>query len=400
MTLMLSSLATVFDVAPVYAAPTRLYFAESLDTTGVTPNFGSWTETDSAVRRDLRTIDNINDALNLGTRHGWAVGATTQLDRQFISGPMDSGISFNAATVKLQLACREFNNGDNSVPRMAIYIYSQDGTTLRQTLLSINNYGTTAEYVNNASLRNVQFANGDTVSGTYTTVAGDRLVVEIGHATAAGSTPEAQCRFGAPDGTSDHGENDTDTTALVPWVEFSNTITFAVPNYTLDAMNVYESQSTTLASGTAICTTVDLESASSCGRTIEVGHIYRIEIIVRNDGSGSGSPNIIEMNSAVGSSDVLGNISAGAYGFIASGCSTNTDWTESIQASTDLRGTAGTACSIAGSGSATYWMIVLVKASAASGTSTFTVDDGSRSDVSTTTTFNVNNIVRNGFGVF
>ncbi|MBI5146560.1 MAG: fibronectin type III domain-containing protein, partial [Thaumarchaeota archaeon] len=204
--------------------PTRLYFSAAA-TSAVNPAFDSWGESDSSARRQMLSAKSASEALALGTRLGWTSG-NNQLDRQYVSDPMNAGISFSATTIKMQLACREFNTADNSVPRLSAKIVSQDGTTVRQTLLPIANYGTTSEYINNASLRNAQFANGDTLTGTYATVAGDRLVIEIGHSDAGGATPEAQCRYGAPSGTSDHGENNSETTSLVPWVEFSNTITF------------------------------------------------------------------------------------------------------------------------------------------------------------------------------
>lgn len=204
--------------------PTRLYF-HTTTASDVNPATGSWGEIGGALRRKLFLATEINDALALGTRHDWAAGVT-QLDRQYVSNPMEAGISFSGVTVKLQLAAREFNNGDNSTSRMAMYIFSRDGATLRQTLLAIGQYGPATELLNNVSLRNKTYADGDTVTGTYTTVAGDRLVVEIGYADAAGATPEGQARYGAPDGTADHGENETETTSLVPWVNFSNTITF------------------------------------------------------------------------------------------------------------------------------------------------------------------------------
>jgi hypothetical protein len=200
--------ATTFNV------PTRLYFSRNA-APPVNPSFDGWNESDGSVRRQLLTAKSASESLGTGTRVGWTVG-NTQLDRQYVSPPMDAGISFSSTTMKLQLACREFNNADNSVPRMSAKIVSQDGTTLRQTLLTIANYGTTTEYTNAPSLRNVQFANGDLLTGTYTTVAGDRLVIEIGHADDAGASPEAQCRYGAPSATADHGENDSETTALVP----------------------------------------------------------------------------------------------------------------------------------------------------------------------------------------
>ena len=217
------SASSAANAITLVGSSTRLYFATS-STPSVSPSFDSWSETDSSVRRQLLTAKSASESLNAGTSLSWTAG-NTQLDRQYVSPPMEAGISFSSATIKLQLACLEGSSLSNSVPRMSAKIVSLDGTTLRQTLLTIANYGTTSEY-NIITLRNVQFANGDTLTGSYITASGDRLVIEIGHSDSSGTLPSAQCRYGAPTGTSDHGENDTETTVLVPWAEFSNTIRF------------------------------------------------------------------------------------------------------------------------------------------------------------------------------
>lgn len=204
-------------------SPTRLYFANTA-TPSVNPSFDGWSETDNSVRRQMLSAKSGSESLASGTSLSWSSG-NTQLDRQYVSDPMAGGISFSSATIKLQLACVEGSALSNSVPRMSAKIVSEDGTTVRQTLLTIANYGTTTEY-NIITLRNVQFANGDALTGSYITTAGDRLVIEIGHADSSGLTPSAQCRYGAPSSTSDHGENDTETTSLVPWAEFSNAVRF------------------------------------------------------------------------------------------------------------------------------------------------------------------------------
>lgn len=203
---------------------TRLYFSNAQNS-AVNPSFEAWGENSEAVRRKLLTAKESGEVQTLGSRIGWTVGQT-QLDRQYVSPPMDSGISFLAGTVKLQLACREFATGDNSVPRMALKIVNRAGDTTQQVLLSIANYGTTTEFINNATLRNAIYANSDVFVGAYTTVDGDRLVLEIGFTDNSGASPEAQARYGANSGTADHGENDTETTSLVPWIEVSPTITF------------------------------------------------------------------------------------------------------------------------------------------------------------------------------
>ncbi len=210
--------------------PTRLYFSDA-QAAAVSPAFAAgWEETDGAVWRKLLQAKEAGEALNLGTRLGWTA-ANDQADRGYVSDSMDAGNVFTTAvTAKMQLATREFALADNSTSRIQITIVSQDGTTHRVSLFTIvSNRGPATEYISNASLRNKAFIDGDALDSTglpYTTVAGDRLFVQIGHSDAAGSTPEAQARYGAPSGTADHGENETETTSLVPWVEFSNTITF------------------------------------------------------------------------------------------------------------------------------------------------------------------------------
>lgn len=200
---------------------TRFYFPES-NAADVSPAFGAWGETGSALVRKLQNVKG-SSAITIGTRHGWTAGVT-QLDRQYVSRPMKAGISFSAVTVKMYLMTREYNNGDNSTSRLLVKIVNKAGDTIQQTLLALGQFGPATEYVNNVTHRNKAFADGDTVTGSYTTVEGDRIVVEIGHADAAGSTPEASCKFG--ENATDLPENQTQTTNGAGWIEFSNNITF------------------------------------------------------------------------------------------------------------------------------------------------------------------------------
>ena len=71
-------------------------------------------------------------------------------------------------------------------------------------------------------ITNRVIADGDSVSAVVVQ-AGDRLVVEIGaNDVNAGNL---QFRYGAPTG-SDLPEDETTTTDLTPWIEFSGTIGF------------------------------------------------------------------------------------------------------------------------------------------------------------------------------
>ena len=204
-------------------SPTRVYFSAA-GSAAVSPSFDSWSETDSSLRRPILTAKSASESLATGTQVAWTAG-NTQLDRQYVSPPMEGGISFASVTIKLQLQCQESTALDHSRPRMSAKIVSQDGSTLKQTLLTIANYGTNSDY-NSLQLTNIKFADGDSLTGSYITASGDRLVIEIGHSDTSGLAPKAQCRYGAPSGTSDLGENNSDTGSLVPWAEFSNQVRF------------------------------------------------------------------------------------------------------------------------------------------------------------------------------
>ena len=117
---------------------TRLYFPVT-DASEVNPAFYStWNYTSEALRRKLANVKG-SSAITIGSQIGaWASG-NHALDRQYVSTPMDSGISFSGVTVKCQIMAREYNNGDNTHSEMAARIVNRAGDTDRQVLLLVNN---------------------------------------------------------------------------------------------------------------------------------------------------------------------------------------------------------------------------------------------------------------------
>jgi hypothetical protein len=207
--------------------PTRLYFPAAT-TTSVTPGFAGWTASAEAVRRQL-VFTKGSSAIGAGSTINLTSGAgNTALDRQYVSEPLDPGIAFDTTwTVQCQLMVREFATTDN-VDRyyLCIKVYSQDGATLRATLLALGNYGPTLELINNATMRNKTVADGDALTGSYTTVANDRLVVEIGPGmSGTGTTPQAASKWG--ENATDLPVNETQTTDGAGWIEFSKEIYLA-----------------------------------------------------------------------------------------------------------------------------------------------------------------------------
>jgi hypothetical protein len=139
--------------------------------------------------------------------------------RQWVSEEMAAGKVFNTSvTYKCQVMVRESAANDNLVDRIGVRIVSSDGTTVRHTILAVNAY-VAGEYP--ATLINNTFLDGDAGAGSYTTVTGDRLVVEIGHNDASGATIEGRSRWGSA-GASDYPEDESTTDiALNPWFEVS-----------------------------------------------------------------------------------------------------------------------------------------------------------------------------------
>lgn len=113
---------------------------------------------------------------------------------------------------------------------MEIYVVSGDGATVRGTLLSAGSYHPTD--VAMAYARNKVFTSYDSLS-SVAALNGDRLVVVTGVKTTIlmgpdDVLPDAALYVvgGDPVGTDDYGRNETET-GKVPWVAFSQTLSFS-----------------------------------------------------------------------------------------------------------------------------------------------------------------------------
>ena len=125
-----------------------------------------------------------------------------------------------SGTFKCQALCYESNKNANAYARMELYVVSEDGTTVRGTLLSgPTDYGPGSEW-NVGSVQNITYADGDTMS-SVDAQAGDRVVLKMG--CTKGNVGTAYTYAGNGDGNDpavELGENETDT-AGVAWCEFS-----------------------------------------------------------------------------------------------------------------------------------------------------------------------------------
>jgi len=157
--------------------------------------------------------------------------------------------------------------------------------------------------------------------------------------------------------------------------------------YAFDFLDVYESSSTTLGSGTVVCTNVDLNNTNTCTGDLKASTTYRFEMRVNNTSAIiDGTPTSFEFRDAVGASDVLGSITNPDLG--SAGCGTDTDWSATVVGN-DVSVTSGTTCTISASGNEDFWFIVTPKIDLSGAAGTFFVSDGGITDTSTATTFTV-----------
>ena len=206
---------------------TRLYLCAT-ETSPVTPAFAAWQENPNSIRRRMRPSLNAADALATQAIATATPGNTT-MHRQLISDPMLAGITWTSgsSTFTCQIQGSESAANDNIINRVRrVAVFSRDGSTLQATLIALGNASSVVEW--NTSLRNLTFLNATAVGATYTTVLGDRLVLEVGHDDNAGASISGSLRFGADSaGTGDLAVNETDTTTtLRPWLESSVNISF------------------------------------------------------------------------------------------------------------------------------------------------------------------------------
>lgn len=216
---------------------TRFYFAATeLPQNGVAPAFDTaWSSSSQGVRRRLVHNRGGSAISTGGVIDLSGTLALANLDRQYVSDPMTSGIAFATTTghlVKSYIMASELNATDNvDQHRISIRVFNRAGTSAQTTLLALGNFGTTLEFaVTSLQSRTVVSATtSQPLTQGYTTAAGDRLVVEIGAVnSASGTTPQYFHLWGeGSTGGGDMAENETATsTGLAAWIEFGTAITF------------------------------------------------------------------------------------------------------------------------------------------------------------------------------
>jgi hypothetical protein len=190
---------------------------------GIFPNpvpVASWASTTGYKVRRLTTrkTDAAGGELMSGTLTGAA--GNNKCAVVLISPPLGAGQI--SGTVSIVSRGRELATSDNINKRyFAIRVFDGTGTTSRGTLLAFGSTASTTELSTTAAGQ--VHANAATLSAV-TAQQGDIIAVELGYGeSGTGTTPQWEMNLGGT-GT-DHGLTDNSTGA-VPWIEFSQNLTY------------------------------------------------------------------------------------------------------------------------------------------------------------------------------
>jgi hypothetical protein len=228
------------SVSPSASAPiSQRWYLPSSGAAAVSPAFSAaWHKTTDGDRLACTPIKGATAMTVKAATADATGGGRFILWRQYVSDPVEAQTI--SGTVKGQVYCQTNSGISNPTLAVTIYVVSNDGSTVRGTLLGISASQTTGDppvFWDSGSLVNVENRqlkdSSDNTSLTLTPVvaqASDRLVIELGYReTGTSGSTVARAYFGDANAT-DAAENETDrnsaTAASVrtPWVEFSNEI--------------------------------------------------------------------------------------------------------------------------------------------------------------------------------
>jgi hypothetical protein len=195
---------------------TRMYFSRDAFTYINPGTLGTWGSSVKSIKQLLNSGSTDASLLNTGYT-GYGLG--TVLYRQYISPPMSASISFTGSTTTT-LVNRHSESSTSANAYQLYYVAIVNSSGVVQASFSANEKDGT-EFATSLTARSNLNTGG---LGTYTTTAGDRIVVELGWDQDASGSYTITMSEGYVGGTDLSGEGDTDIQQ--GWIEFSNTITF------------------------------------------------------------------------------------------------------------------------------------------------------------------------------
>jgi hypothetical protein len=162
---------------------------------------------------------------NLTDRH-FAVG-------MWISEPLVAQSIASGTIITCSIRCSEDNLKNNLSLHWIIRLLQNDGVTYRSNIFAFNNDG--LEFATSLTSR----ADSITLGGAVAVSDGDRLVIEMGiggDPASGGGSHNSTISIGETSAGADLDASDADTGADNPWVNFSNSLTFAtLPTAPTDA---------------------------------------------------------------------------------------------------------------------------------------------------------------------
>jgi hypothetical protein len=217
--------------AGVPAGPTRFYLEASGSTAAaVSPaTDASWHDATSLLERLATSPTKAGTTLANKAGNASATGLADRnvLHMQYVSAPLvgDQTIS---GTVKGIIRGAEANLAANMRTQLVIRVCSNDGSTFRGTLRASDSEALASEFTTTHTTRKIPMAwtsPGETLT-PVDALNGDRLVFEIGiRKHGSSGSYWATMLFGSSSG-SDFAEDETQTTTLNPWLEFSQGLAF------------------------------------------------------------------------------------------------------------------------------------------------------------------------------
>ena len=193
---------------------TRFYLTRTLHTTINPGTLGTWGSSVKAIyNMELPNPGASSFLSSLYTGYGQG----TVLFRQFISPEMSPGIVFDGTTTyNLVMRHSESSTSANAFQQWALSIVDDTGATSYFSALTVKD---STEFGTSLAAR----SNTQTGGITYTTVTGDRLVLEVGWDQDGSGSYTITNSLG---NTSTDLSGEGDTGVQNPWFETSNTITF------------------------------------------------------------------------------------------------------------------------------------------------------------------------------
>lgn len=203
---------------------TRLYLPASAASTPISPDpaVEGWTTT--FLERALTSTSKIADTLATVSIDDANSANQFLVFRQYIGPPLTASQTITGSqAVKFQCRVIETNAANNMFLAAVVKIVAADGTTVQKRLVDLQTQGTEASAT---ALTNRTFAVTSN-AGDYTTVDGDRPVIEIGMAgnPTGAAHHDSSMRLG-DSAASDLPEDETSTDDFNPWVQLADTLTF------------------------------------------------------------------------------------------------------------------------------------------------------------------------------